>query len=433
MKIAIIDFQYRTEEYFTQESAGSYGLKTKMGDSVFAKLITKYKKQIKLPVIMLAYIAAILDNNGHEVIVINDESEIVNADLYLMHSSIVNFGKEIQLSRLIKEKTGAKIGIIGPFSTYKPEIFLDDFNFVVQGEPENAIRQIKDAGSIPSGIVQSPRVENLDELPFPAWKFFKISKYSHGRGFKQPFLSISGSRGCSASCNYCSYRAYYGNYRGRTVESVINEIAYLKKDFKIKSIVFRDSNFTFNKEWAIELAEEMIRRKFNIEWLIEARLDFLDTDLIKLFKRAGLIHIGIGVEGANEDFLKKSSRLPIKKAHQEKIIRYCNDNNVSLVANYLFGLPGDTRENILNTIQYAKKLNTRIAAFCICTPYPGTTFYEKIKDRIYEKDFEKYTTTNPIFEIDGLSGEELLRLLEKAYVSYYFRPAWLLKHAWRFL
>lgn len=421
------------EEYFTQESAGSYGLKTKMGNSFFAKLITNYKKKIKFPVIMLAYIAAIFENNGHDVIVINDENEITEADLYIMHSSIVNFRKEIQLAHLIRKKTGAKIGIIGPFSSYKPEIFEGAFDFIVKGEPENTIQQIKDADHVPRGVVESFPVEHLDELPFPAWKYFNISKYSHGQGYRQPFLSISGSRGCSASCNYCSYRAYYGNYRGRTVESVIKEISYLKRNFKIKTLVFRDSNFTFRREWAVELAQEIIKHKFDIEWLIEARLDLLDKDLIALFKRAGLRHIGVGVEGADEEFLKKSSRLPIKKQHQEEIIKYCNNNNVSLVANYIFGLPGDSRENILNTIKYAKKLNTRIAAFCICTPYPGTVFYEKIKDKIYEHDFEKYTTTNPIFKIEGLSREELLRLLEKAYVSYYFRPAWLLKYGWRFL
>lgn len=433
MRTAIIDFQYKTKEYFTQEMAGSYGIKTSTGNSFLAKLIMKNKKRIKFPVIMLAYLAAIFENNGHEVVVIDDEDGIMDADLYILHSSIVNFRKEIQLCREIKARTNAKIGIIGPFCSVKPEIFIDHVDFIINGEPENIVKTIKDKSSIPEGVVVSAPVSNLDELPFPAWKYFNIDKYTHGVGFKKPFLELSGSRGCSASCNYCSYRAYYGNHRGRTVESVIREISYLKDNFNIKSLCFRDSNFTYRKEWAVQLANEMIKHKFDIEWSCEARLDLLDKELVNLLKEAGLRHLGIGIESFNEKLLKQYTRLPIKKKHQEDIIKHFKNIGLSFVANYIFGFPSDTKKNILETIRYAKKLNTPLAAFALMTPYPGSVFYEKIKDKIYEEDFEKFTSTNPVFEVEGITKKELLELIEKAYVSYYFRPAWILRHGWRYI
>lgn len=433
MKAAIIDFQYKTEEYFNQEMAGSYGLKTWIGDSFLAKLLTKNKKRFKFPVIMLAYIAAILRDNGHEVIVVNNENEIVDADIYLLHSSIVNFRKEIRLCQLIREHTNAKIGIIGPFATYKPEIFKDHVDFIIHGEPENAIKEIRGIDNIPQGLVESPQIRSMDELPVPAWDCFEINKYTYGPGFKKPFLEISGSRGCSASCNYCSYKAYYGNHRGRTVDSVIREISHLKEKYKVRTLLFRDSNFTYQKEWAIKIAEEMIARNFDIEWVCEARLDLLDEEMLTLFKKAGLRLIGVGIESFDDKILQKSTRLPIKKERREELINHCKKIDIEMVANYIFGFPEDTKENILKTIKYAKKLNTPFASFSVMTPYPGSAFYEKIKDKIYEKDFEKFTASNPVFEIKGLTKEELLKLIEKAYVSYYFRPAWLLRYGWRYI
>ena len=433
MKVAIIDFQYKTEEYFSQEMAGSYGIKTWMGDSFLAKVIVKNKKKIKFPVIMLAYIAAICRDNGHDVFVVNSENEVRDADMYILHSSIVNFSKEIQLSQLIKQRTTAKVGIIGPFCSVKPEIFKDHVDFIINGEPENTIKAIKNIDDIPHGVINSARTEYLDELPFPAWDYFDVDKYAFGPGFKKPFLELSGARGCSASCNYCPYKTYYGNYRGRTVESVIKELRYLKDNFGVKTLQFRDSNFTFNKDWSIKLAKEMIKNKLDIEWICEARLDLLDKELLAVLRDAGLKLLGVGIESSDEEILKKSTRLPIKKKRQEELIKYCHEIGISLVANYIFGFPEDTKDNILNTIKYAKKLNTRFASFGILTPYPGSVFYEKVKDRIFEKDFEKFTASNPVLETDNISKEDLLKLIEKAYVSYYWRPAWLLKHGWKFI
>lgn len=433
MKIGIIDFQYKTEEYFSQEMGGGFGVKTWVGNSFLARLITRNKKRMKFPIIMLAYVAAIFRDNGHEVVVLNNEDEISDADLFILHSSIVNFKKEIQLCQLIKERTHGKIGIIGPFCSAKPEIYKPYLDFIIKGEPEIVVGNVDSIKDIPRGIVESSPVEDIDELPFPAWEYFDTDKYTFEPVLKKkPFLELSGSRGCSATCNYCPYRAYYGSYRGRSINSVIKEIVYLIKNFGIRSLLFRDSNFTFRKEWSLQLAHKMINHGFDIEWACETRLDLMDEDMLKLFKESGLRHIGVGVENYNEEILRKSSRLPIKKEHCEKIISYCQKIDISILANYIFGFPGDSKENILNTIKYAKKLNTPFAAFNICTPYPDTIFYEKNKDRICENDFEKFTGSNPVMEIPGLSREEMLRLSEKAYVSYYFRLAWLLKNTWKY-
>jgi len=146
--------------------------------------------------------------------------------------------------------------------------------------------------------------------------------------------------------------------------------------------------------------------------------------------QAGLRHINIGVESASHDVLKKSSRLPIEVAHQNKIIEFCHKNGISIAAFYIIGMEGDTEKSVLRTIDYAKKLNTLVAQFTISTPYPGTAFFEKLKSegKINTFDWEQYDGYSPVLKHETLSAKKMLSLKEKAFVSYYFRPAYLLMH-----
>lgn len=434
MKVAIIDFLYQTKEYFSQEMSGNFGVKTWAGNSFLARMITRSKKGIKFPVIMLAYLGAILRKNGHQVTVVENENSIQEADLYLLHSSIVNTKKEIQLCQYIKNQTGAKIGIIGPFSSFQPGIYSDSADFIIQGEPENIISTIHTREDIPEGLVKSTPVENLDSLPFPDWELFTIDKYSFKPALrKKPFLEISASRGCSSTCRYCPYRAYYGDYRGRSIASVVGEMGHLKERFDIKSLLFRDSNFTCRKKWVLELATQMVQHRFHIAWSCETRLDMLDEEILDVCREAGLQHIGVGIESLDDELLRSQGRQPIAISHIEKILRYCRNIGISVLANYIFGFPGDSRRNIMDTIRFAKKMNTPFASFHIFTPYPGTTVYQNTRADIYQDDFESFTLSTPVMRVAGLSGEELSALMEKAYVSYYFRPAWLWQHGWRHL
>ena len=133
--------------------------------------------------------------------------------------------------------------------------------------------------------------------------------------------------------------------------------------------------------------------------------------------------------------LKKSKRLPIKIIHQEKIISFCHKNGITVAAFYIIGLEGDTPASVNQTIEYAKNLDTLVAQFTINTPYPGTEFFEKMKKegRLLEKDWQEFDTYNPVYQHENLSREELLALKEKAFVSYYFRPRYLLTHMPKFI
>jgi anaerobic magnesium-protoporphyrin IX monomethyl ester cyclase len=127
--------------------------------------------------------------------------------------------------------------------------------------------------------------------------------------------------------------------------------------------------------------------------------------------------------------LRGNRRKAIAKSQQEMIIQHCHKLGIRVIANYTFGLPNDTIEGIRETIRYAKSLNTFAIQFTVTTPYPGTQFYEAVKNRIFEMNWERFNGWTSVYRHPVMSPEELHKLREFAYVSYHLRP----RYVWRFL
>ena len=195
--------------------------------------------------------------------------------------------------------------------------------------------------------------------------------------------------------------------------------------------MFRDPCFSLNRKRTIEIAEGIIKSKIKIEWGCETRLDALDPELLDLMYESGFRAVKVGIESTNLEILKQQKRKPIEVAYQEKIIKLCQSKGIRVIAFYIIGLEGDTKRSIVETVRYAKRLNTDFANFTICTPIPGTEYYEQIKDRISEKDWEKFDNFHSVFKHNNLSAHELRNFQEKAIVSYYMRPKFILKHLMR--
>ena len=167
----------------------------------------------------------------------------------------------------------------------------------------------------------------------------------------------------------------------------------------------------------------------HIEWSCETRLDLVTRDTIDLFYEAGMRGFNVGIESTDPEILKTADRIPIDIAHQNDIIQYCHQKGINVAAFYVLGLESDTETSILNTIAYAKFLNTVVAQFHINTPLPGTPLFKKMSHKIDEPDWSKFSLFNPVYKHDNLTKEQLTKLKDKAWSSYYFRPKYILKHA----
>lgn len=424
MKITLLNIQKSGDN---KDYNGGFGTTFQVGKSFFAKLLEKKRVSGEsLPLMSYGYLAGIFKKNGHTVEVLTNEMPR-ESDLVIIQCSLVRHSLEMDFIRRIKEETNSKVGLIGPFPSVKSDIFSTYADFVIQGEPEDIAFKITD-NYIPEGAVKSNPIIDLDSIPFPDWDGFPIKHFSYLTLFSQkPFIFIQGSRGCVYGCNYCPYKVF-GLYRERSVENILAEIESLIEKYGIRSLMFRDPCFSFNKKRAALIADEIIKRRVKIEWGCETRLDTLDIKLLDLLYSSGLRAIKVGIESVDSNILKLQKRKHIEKEHQEKIIKYCDRKGIKIIAFYIIGLENDTRESIEGTIRYAKKLNTDFANFTICTPIPGTEYYEQIKDRIYETNWENFDNFHSVFKHKNLAADELRKLQEYAIVSYYIRPKFVFKH-----
>jgi len=425
MKVVFLDTP--SEKKIYRDYNGGYGTSFNAGKSFLAKMLTGLRTNKEyFPYMPYAYGATIMKKNGHEVS-ISDSAD--TADLVIMHGSMPNHSNELKTLKELKER-GIKVGMIGPFPAMKPELFKNA-EFIIKSDVENILENIKNKNDIPKGLVSMP-VANLDEIPYPDWTLFPIEKFSYEPIInKKPFTFILSSRGCTYGCNYCPYisESNLGSkYRMRSVGNVIGELKYLQEKFGIKGIQFRDPLFTLIKKRTEELCEEIINENIDIELGCETRLDRVDEDLLDLMYEAGFRVMKVGIESADLEVLSKSKRLPIALEYQEKMIKYCEKIGMRVVGFYVIGLENDTEETIKSTLKYSKRLNTDFANFTICTPIPGTEFYDVIKNRIKTENYDLYDNFHVTFDHPNLSDEKIMKYQQKALVGYYLRPKYVYKY-----
>ncbi|MFH1996752.1 MAG: radical SAM protein [Candidatus Omnitrophota bacterium] len=422
MKIGLLNVSSGRKSCINKDFMGGYGWAFNAGKSLPARMINVVKRMGEnLPIMSFAYIASIFHSMGHTVQCA--ENRVPKADLVFIQSSMVEHTAELAWARRIR-KSGAKAGFIGPFSGAMPDLFINDCDFIIKGEPESAAFDIA-KGHIPKGLIESRAITDLDTLPFPRWDFFPYRRYSYFPAIKEkPFLPVLASRGCPFSCSYyCPYPITYA-WRQRSSKNVLDEIGELIERYGMKAMLFRDPIFTADRARTVEIMTGILERGYTITWACETRLDKLDKELIELMRKAGMRVINVGIESYDEDVVKKASRKPIALEHQEEIVRYCDELGIRVTAFYMFGMPDDTEESLFRTIRYAKKLNTHVAQFFIFTPFPGTKYYQDVAPEIYEKEWEKFDCYTPVFRHKNLTPETILRLKERAFVSYYYRPQW---------
>lgn len=426
MRVALLNVQ---EPGDNKDYNGGFGTTWQIGDSFLSKILEKLRSKGEyFPLMSYGYLASILKKNGHEVKYFENELPS-ESDLVLVHVSPIRFSKELEFLKRLKEDKFAKVGVFGPFASVKPDLFLDYADFVICGEPEQAVMNIID--KIPEGVIHSAPIMDLDSLPYPDWSIFPYGRFSCSFVIpKKPFMFIQGSRGCPYTCSYCPYKVF-GTYRSRDPLKVVDEIEYLRSKYNVNGLMFRDPMFSLSSESTKVMAREIIRRGIDIEWGCETRLDRLDKGLLDLLFDSGLRAIKVGIESVSDEVLQNSKRKTIEKKHQEEIISYCNRKGIRVVAFYIVGLPDDTEQTVLETIKYSRKLNTDFANFTLCTPIPGTPFFDDVKSDLITDRWEEFDNFHVVFRHKHLSKERLLKLQEDAITGYYFRPRFIMRHLLR--
>jgi len=288
------------------------------------------------PLIGLAYMAAVLEKNGYEVTVVDCpplnmtyeglKRKILRLepDIVGITSVTVTFSSAIQAARVIKESYPQTLIVLGgPHVTVMDEQTLSEqpeVDIVVRGEGEQTMLELvdltsksnlKNLGEV-AGITfrengeiirtqDRPFIQDLDELPYPAYKFFPLRRY---RRFGKLILPIITSRGCSFNCSFCLAPRMAGKkFRARSPKNVVDELEMLRDVYEPDAFTFHDETFTHDKKRVFKICEEMKNRNIGLPWDCSTRVDQVSKDVLVKMRAAKCQLVSFGVESGSQEIL----------------------------------------------------------------------------------------------------------------------------------
>jgi len=397
--------------------------------------------EVVIPPTDLPYIAAVLKESKVEATVIECLGRDLTVDglikelkkdrpeMVFIRTSTPTFSWDAQVSGRIKEEVKTKVVFFGPHVGVVPDDVLANphIDAIIIGEAEYTIRDmaLKGFRGTPgiwykgkTKIIKNKRrapIEDLDSLPFPAWDYLPYKAYTAGDIMppQNPTLFLQTSRGCPFSCSYCPYPVAQGTkYRKRSAKNVLDEIAFLKREFDVKNLMIRDAEFTLDRERVVKICKGLIKVGNDIAWRCETRVDTLDVELIGLMRRAGCMGINMGIESASEKVCAKVGRKPLDAEHTKDMVRLCGELGIHTFCFFIIGLPGDDLTSVMETIEYAVTLGADVSQFTVATPYLGTGLYDWAMehDTIKGFDLDGITGFEAMMDNEALSSERMMNL-----------------------
>lgn len=418
------------------------------------------------PPLGLGYLATVIIREGHEVDIIDAGKEnlswdgftsLVKLDGYDL-IGIQMFSYEIPYVKrhidIIKRYAPGSVVVVGgPHISGDPEgtaVYLDKMDFGFVGEAEIGLEHFlqlgkKDysdparLGEIPNlvwwragRVMVNPRapVQDLDEIAFPSWQLMDPRSYpnaTHGIFSRNtPVAPIITSRGCPFPCTFCAARALTGPViRYRSVENVIREIILLRDRYEVREFHLEDDNFTWKREYVAAFCREIIERDLDLSFSLPngIRLDSLDREVLTLMERAGFYSLAAGIESGSNRILALMKKNLTREVIREKIelIKECTDIRVS--GFFLIGYPGETEEDIGETISFSRELPLDLASFLITIPLPGSPLWDDYKKRDCQNiNWEDFVPSRVVPGLSDIPPERLKQLQRKATLSFYLRP-----------
>ena len=368
-------------------------------------------------------------------------------DLAVLHTSAPSFRSDAMTVEALKAANPKlKCGLIGAKVAVDPEGSLRDapaVDFVARNEFDFTIKDVADGVSWDrirgltyrnrDGIIvhneERAILENMDDLPFvtPVYKRdLKIDNYFIGY-LKHPYISLYSGRGCKSRCTFCLWPQTVGGhrYRTRSVEHVIEEIAWAKSAFpEVKEFFFDDDTFTDDLPRAAAIAKGL--GKLGVTWSCNAKAN-VPRESLKIMAENGLRLLLVGYESGNQKILhniKKGMRIDVA----ERFTKDCHELGVQIHGTFILGLPGETTETIRETVEFAKRINPHTIQVSLAAPYPGTYLYDQaVKNGWLDAEHAELVSDRGIqiapLHYPHLSHKEIFDSLEVFYREFYFRPS----------
>lgn len=428
----------------------------------------------------LLYLAAVCERAHHRVTVVDaiaegltlkQIEELISAekpDLIGLSVLIASGASTLELGRWIKKEYPKLPVVLGNLHA---SIFAETYlkssscDVVVHGEGEHVFlalvehyeKKKTELSHIPAisfldgdKVVTTSRaaiVQDLSALPFPSrhlidsTKYAGMIPYSNASRIKVAKHMFT-ARGCVYSCRFCvaANEDKKAGVRCNSLENVVREMEILINDYHADYIFIYDPNFIVNKQRVLAICRLMKEKGLRVRWGCEGHVNFSDRELFQEMESAGCVDIAFGIESGVQRIVDNVQKgFSLERAEQAvRLVKQCT--KMTVIGLFMLGLPGETAQDIQETIRFSKRVPFDYAAFSICVPYPGTPlFYELRKEgkihtgvnadgSVDPAVWSLYTPYSsllgkkPIWVTPGLTADDLMKLHRKAFMEFYLRP-----------
>lgn len=406
--------------------------------------------------VTLATAAAVLRGEGFEVMLTDGSVEEIDCEqlsgliagyrpsLVVINTATPSIESDISVASLAKEACPeTRTLALGIHTSALPDSCFEmdeNLDMAVRGEPEYTIRDValalKEGGGLEgirgltwrdNGSLQSnperPFIEDLDELPFPAWDLIDTARYRLPFSGRR-FLLVATARGCPYACTFCANKVYYGaRLRQRSPAKVVDEMEWAGKQFGVRDFLIWSESFTNDQEYAIATAEEITRRGLKVSWVCNSRVDTVAPELLKAIKKAGCWMIGYGIESGNQKVLD-SVRKGATIADAVQAVRMAHEVGLEVTGHCILGFPGETEATMNETVAFAKFLNLDYVQFYCAVAFPGSSLYDQCYESGWIDSFDwRYFEQNfSVLKTPELTPAQVMEARERAYREFYRQP-----------
>ena len=417
---------------------------------------------VLMPSLGLGYLAAVLQAKGHSVTVLHCAKE---------HTSFTDFARIIRREQfdvigfqvfsydmnsvrqhleIIRRDSPAAITIAGgPHPSGAPEgtmSYLADLDFAFQGEAEAGLPLLLEslAGSggayalIPGlvwrengAIRKNPPcfIEDLDSLPMASWELLRPESFPeapHGaftRAF--PTAPIIITRGCASRCTFCAGSCINGfRIRRRSLGNVMAELRHLAGR-GIREFHIEDENFTASPEYVLAFCRRLGEEGLGMSWSLPSgvRLDTLTREVVVAMSDAGCYSLAVGIEFGSNRMLRVTGKGLTLDLIREKL-KLFDGLPVKVTGFFLFGIPGETPEEMAETVRFALELPLHRAQFNIFMPLPGSVEWAKLEKagRLGQIEWDHFFVHDVAYTDGTVTPAMLKGIQRRAVLSFYCRP-----------
>jgi len=415
------------------------------------------------PPLGIGYLASLARRAGHEVTIVDAEAAMLDdeaaaRDILARRPDVVGlsavtpiYHKAVRVAAGIKAAAPDLPVIIGGphVSLLGGEVFEPCFDLAVRGEAELVFADLlaelgkpkPEFDRLPGVMYRrngavvdggwAPAVQNLDDLPFPAWDLYDLPAYrTHlkARGAVR-FIAMHLTRGCPFRCAFCSASTLEGRrVRSRSPENVVAEMRLLKEEYGVDHFCFNDSTLTLDRQLIERLCDLLDEAQLGITWEGWTRANRIDKALLERMVGSGFVRVSFGVESGSPRILKLINK---EVAHEDmrRAYRWAGELNLESTCSAMMGHPGETEKEVWQTVRFIRSLpEVEYAPLSIAVPYPGTELWRMARAgehglKLLSEDYSQYLRyAGGVMEVNGMRPEYLRKLQKRALIWMHLTP-----------